>query len=635
MDVTKSNFSAAADEFERHLAAAEFVSFDLEMTGIRVDGVDPSWSDPTASFYRKAKRVASTYNIIQIGLAIFEKTPEGGYVSRPFNFFLIPASSKGFNPRITFETAALEFNRDHGMDFNKWVREGVPYMPAAVAKALYDELGLAALNNEEKSDNGEAPPEKKRRKIILHYANDQKTVDEALEGLEQWTLNPDSNEYLTAELDSYLRAAVFQLFEEKHPEFVYETRDNKKRKAPIAALRLTPEEKAERQQKLLEAKSNEYSQRIGFRRIWTALAKSGKPIVGHNCMFDLLFLYHHLEAFLPDSLSEYKTQLHSLFSTVFDTKYLCSAQNPCQPLYEDTALGSLFEVYRQRVAPPPDADNKDAMAIECAHPIPNIQLAQGFDKYTDGSDSYHEAGFDAYITGCVFLFLSSHFPGRAVLPYANRLQLSRSMYALALDDASSDHEVYGQHLVVLVRLKEEAVPEPAKEQEKEVELEQEKVSEADAHSELEKEAIKAFQQETSEHGHGHHGHNRNNKKRDQHGHHHHDKENKGKGGKKDKDAKENPNALTFDKVLEIFEDAWRSVYQPVAVDQDPQQQNPNEKPARSGKVLIYNTTETSALVLVKELNPPEALLAHVANAVPHWDLVHFYSYISSQTIEDS
>jgi hypothetical protein len=116
MNVTKSNFDAAFAELSAHIGSAEFIAIDEEMTGIRWCGpigstfvpYGDSWrqqdgaewtaaanasavncvhtlDDLPGLRYAKMRTVASTYAIIQFGLALFTKQPDGSYHIRAFN----------------------------------------------------------------------------------------------------------------------------------------------------------------------------------------------------------------------------------------------------------------------------------------------------------------------------------------------------------------------------------------------------------------------------------------------------------------------------------------------------------------------------------------------------------------------
>lgn len=79
--------------------------------------------------YLKTKKTAEKFQIIQIGLCLFMKTNQNNtnnsneFIVKPYSFYLFPEDYSG-NPFITCETSAIIFNREHKMDFNKWIYEG-------------------------------------------------------------------------------------------------------------------------------------------------------------------------------------------------------------------------------------------------------------------------------------------------------------------------------------------------------------------------------------------------------------------------------------------------------------------------------------------------------------------------------
>lgn len=54
------------------------------------------------------------------------------------------------------------------------------------------------------------------------------------------------------------------------------------------------------------------------------IGRSGKPIVGHNCMYDLMFMFSHFCGALPATLAEFKKRLSALMPLIYDTKYISS-----------------------------------------------------------------------------------------------------------------------------------------------------------------------------------------------------------------------------------------------------------------------------------------------------------------------
>lgn len=56
-----------------------------------------------------------------------------------------------------------------------------------------------------------------------------------------------------------------------------------------------------------------------------ALQQARRPVVIHNGLFDLLFIYCAFEDNLPDTYAEWRTKMHALFpGGLYDTKLLAS-----------------------------------------------------------------------------------------------------------------------------------------------------------------------------------------------------------------------------------------------------------------------------------------------------------------------
>ena len=55
--------------------------------------------------------------------------------------------------------------------------------------------------------------------------------------------------------------------------------------------------------------------------------KTKVDIIGHNCLFDLLYVYAHLIAPLPDDYFLFKKNLFDSGHKFFDTKYIANSVN--------------------------------------------------------------------------------------------------------------------------------------------------------------------------------------------------------------------------------------------------------------------------------------------------------------------
>lgn len=52
------------------------------------------------------------------------------------------------------------------------------------------------------------------------------------------------------------------------------------------------------------------------------LKTCNKPVIGHNMIYDLAFLYHQFEEPLPNEFSEWQSK--TPFNTIYDTKVMAN-----------------------------------------------------------------------------------------------------------------------------------------------------------------------------------------------------------------------------------------------------------------------------------------------------------------------
>jgi poly(A)-specific ribonuclease len=181
----------------------------------------------------------------------------------------------------------------------------------------------------------------------------------------------------------------------------------------------------------------------GFKQVFKLLTTLGKPIVGHNILQDLMIMINNFETALPESYTQYKALTNGLFPTIFDTKTIYYELRPIIPkdkLPEDHGLEGLFEYFkngsgRHLVV--------NSTAIEC-----NIEQEK--------LGSYHEAGWDSFCAGYVFLRMayyniSQHYPKSKKFVSSEVISgLSEHKNRVNVIRGASSHVVskkVGQHLI--------------------------------------------------------------------------------------------------------------------------------------------------------------------------------------------
>ena len=60
----------------------------------------------------------------------------------------------------------------------------------------------------------------------------------------------------------------------------------------------------------------------GFSRVIQIIIENKKPLVAHNCLYDIMRIYHQFVDDLPSSYEDFKREFHKSFPEIYDTKHL-------------------------------------------------------------------------------------------------------------------------------------------------------------------------------------------------------------------------------------------------------------------------------------------------------------------------
>ena len=129
---------------------------------------------------------------------------------------------------------------------------------------------------------------------------------------------------------------------------------------------------------------------MGFALIVKAMIEAKKPLIGHNCMYDWIYVYNQFVGKLPDTYLEFAKEWHACFPNTFDTKVLAFNSKS----FFQTGLGNLYE--------------KVTNDEKFKHNIKNqFDILNNFSNYEGQAllSHYHEAAYDAHMTGVVFMHI--------------------------------------------------------------------------------------------------------------------------------------------------------------------------------------------------------------------------------------
>lgn len=104
-------------------------------------------------------------------------------------------------------------------------------------------------------------------------------------------------------------------------------------------------------------------------------------------ILDTMFIIRHFFEPLPDDYAQFKQLVHKVFPNIMDTKFISCGQN-----FKDVFKSSVLEYLLKKVAEPPFESTR-------------IEWDNIFFTYSLANPKDHEAGFDAFATGYLFITL--------------------------------------------------------------------------------------------------------------------------------------------------------------------------------------------------------------------------------------
>ncbi|UYV83258.1 PARN [Cordylochernes scorpioides] len=363
MQVTRNNFEATLPIIKEAIENADFLSIDGEFTGIETK--NPLNPKDTSEERYKAISKDFDFILIQYGLCAFKFNKQTGcYEYKAFNFYIF--SHQESRPTFSAQKSSLEFLASNGFDFGKLYQEGIPYLDNDRYNKLKTNLQKKHLEQEKDSkmnlDNSilEVNEEfvedfRSKLKDILKSEDQKSSILEPL--------NPSENLKLST------CTAPSNVDKDKKIEKNTENTNN-----------YLQELKTRQNQELKELENSR-----GFSKVIEMIANSGKVVVGHNMLLDILHTVHQFVAPLPQSYTEFKTLAKTSLNCFFDTKYITSTKN-IKTIVKNTSLPGLIRRMR-----------KDPFTLE------NIKASPGFEEYSLNKSTLHEAGYDAVITGAVLI----------------------------------------------------------------------------------------------------------------------------------------------------------------------------------------------------------------------------------------
>ncbi|KAI5787357.1 CAF1 family ribonuclease-domain-containing protein [Pyronema domesticum] len=376
MEVTRELFEneryALLREIKAEIKKADFVSIDLEFSGVSKTPSPHGRKHTLEERYQQSKEAASKYQVLQLGICIvrFDKK-EQSFIARPFTFPVSAMTNKNwrYDREFTFQASALEFLSSHNFDFNETFKNGIPYLSIEEEKMIREKeiQALDAVKEDIHIDPKEAD-----------------FLERSMSVIEEWVNNPKpEKDYVNLtgphnELNGYQKRIIHQTVRSRFPQLLTVSRDTF-----IQVTLRDEDEEAVHRARRLERSEESIQRGIGLRKLIDLLRNAHIPIVGHNLFGDLIQLYATFIGTLPPTSAEFSAMLHKDFPTVIDTKFLAT--------YADmSSLGVSSSLQHLD-------DKLNHMTLN--HPFITVH-----EEHFNISQE-HNAGYDAMVTARVFIRL--------------------------------------------------------------------------------------------------------------------------------------------------------------------------------------------------------------------------------------
>ncbi|XP_064613331.1 poly(A)-specific ribonuclease PNLDC1-like [Liolophura sinensis] len=383
-EVYRSTFEMAMPLIADAVKNAAFVVIDTEFTGLVFSAQSkPSLFDTVEERYLKLKKAVTEFMPSQIGLSAFVKVPnENKYISHSFNTYLFPQSFGPVDVRFSCQASSLEFLSKHKFDFNKFAYEGVSFLNEVQEKAVKAHIKSQSVNKGLERDLDEALLQKHCSRVA------------------EWLVHKSEGDTFILERDKESKRVETYLLQIEIRQRFPNVWTTESGFGDIVVEKVSAERRETLEKVRGECEVTDHDRvlnsLLGWTRVFRLLIDHQKPLIGHNMLMDLMFLFDKFYNPLPDSYGAFKKQLHELFPVLFDTKHIVLSSKEMfenTGLLESTALSDLYMAFDS---------SKGKFHTVCS---PGIVHAEGFDRYKE-QILPHEAGSDAFQCGYLFLRLA-------------------------------------------------------------------------------------------------------------------------------------------------------------------------------------------------------------------------------------
>ncbi|XP_058787977.1 poly(A)-specific ribonuclease PARN-like isoform X2 [Vicia villosa] len=351
-----------------------------------------------------------------------------------YNFFVFPRQElAGLGPCNEFlcQTTSINFLAKYQFDFNAFIHEGISYLSREQEREA-----IKSLNSVHDSECSYISKLNDVRDLpsvnmadILFTERMKNKFSEWRDGLSQEQSQPDLiqgtrkdskqrfeviffKKHPALKLDGFTsrQLKLIQLVIKKHfKDLSYINVNNAGSSSQQIVVYTDSEEELnlllkEVKEESLRAKKMKIQAAVGFRHVIDLLSSEQKLIVGHNCFLDTAHVYNKFIGPLPGTLEEFVASVNKCFPHIVDTKLLMNADNMLQARMKKSrkSLGSAFSVFCPQIA----AGSKSNELVSPSYVKIDVEVDDSRSSSWNPGGK-HEAGYDAFMTGCIFAQLCS------------------------------------------------------------------------------------------------------------------------------------------------------------------------------------------------------------------------------------
>jgi poly(A)-specific ribonuclease len=140
-------------------------------------------------------------------------------------------------------------------------------------------------------------------------------MDRQMKAFSEYLEGEPTGPFIFERCNGFLMKYIYQQVEQMKNIWI-----KKNDEGNLEVKKVSDEEIETLKQEKLAQNQEAYRKAMGFRLIFKKLIESKKPMIGHNCFFDILFILRWFDGPLDSNFSSLRQRLRVMFPSVFDTK---------------------------------------------------------------------------------------------------------------------------------------------------------------------------------------------------------------------------------------------------------------------------------------------------------------------------